>query len=547
MILERLFGMEKRHFAGPITGGNLSNYLYGSPESTTGRVVTVSSALSAAPFWAGLNVLSSDVSQIPLDTYRRRADGGREKAVDHPTFMLLRRHTGQTTSNLWLSITVNQAICYGTSYSQIHRSGPDNYPTKLENIPFTKVRPTRRAGILAYEIIGDDNAVTRRISEDDMFVIPGLMMFYEWGQGLSVVEFAKNTIGQWLAGHEYENAFFKNNGAPVGWITAPPLKDAEAKKNWIKEFQARHTGQGKAHKFGVLDDGQQWIPAGINPKDSMLIDLLKMTKKDVASVLNLPPHKLGDESLVSYSSLEQENQSYLEGGLGVWLSRIEFESNHKLFREDEKQDYFVEFNRNNRLRADTPTRYNVYTLARAAGILSANECRILENLNPYEGGDSYDNPNITIPDDQPDTDEEPEPEANNDRQRVTHRDLLLMQLSRATDRLLYQARSAAKKPDRFLAWLNGIEEDQGIYLRNMLDPVSAAVCVFTEGEPEHLTGELVKWCCGTVRERMLEACECPAAELPGRVSNCQGQITAACRSIATAIVIEGNLEWNTEK
>jgi hypothetical protein len=38
-------------------------------------------------------------------------------------------------------------------------------------------------------------------------------------------------------------------------------------------------------------------------------------------------------------------------------------------------------------------RYAAYQIGISSRILNANECRSLEDLNPYQGGDAYENPN----------------------------------------------------------------------------------------------------------------------------------------------------------
>jgi hypothetical protein len=47
------------------------------------------------------------------------------------------------------------------------------------------------------------------------------------------------------------------------------------------------------------------------------------------------------------------------------------------------------------LRADMASRFQAYGLAIQNRIMNPNEVRKLENLNAYDGGDSYENPNIT--------------------------------------------------------------------------------------------------------------------------------------------------------
>lgn len=63
-----------------------------------------------------------------------------------------------------------------------------------------------------------------------------------------------------------------------------------------------------------------------------------------------------------------------------------------LFTETEKKAFFVKFNLNGRLRGDAATRAAFYQTMRQNGIMSANEIRVLEDMNtiPDElGGGKY--------------------------------------------------------------------------------------------------------------------------------------------------------------
>jgi HK97 family phage portal protein len=87
-------------------------------------------------------------------------------------------------------------------------------------------------------------------------------------------------------------------------------------------------------------------------------------------------------------------------GASFWVNNVrprariyEQEFNWKLLGNDE--NFFTDIDMNALLRSDLKTRYESYSLAIQNRILNPNEARRLENLNPYPGGDTYENPNIT--------------------------------------------------------------------------------------------------------------------------------------------------------
>jgi hypothetical protein len=76
----------------------------------------------------------------------------------------------------------------------------------------------------------------------------------------------------------------------------------------------------------------------------------------------------------------------------VW----EEECDTKLLTEREQQSgYYFKFNDGALLRSDKETTMRTINMGIASRVLSPNEGRELVDMNPYEGGDSYENPAIT--------------------------------------------------------------------------------------------------------------------------------------------------------
>jgi phage portal protein BeeE len=64
----------------------------------------------------------------------------------------------------------------------------------------------------------------------------------------------------------------------------------------------------------------------------------------------------------------------------------------KLFEPDERDDFYSEFLVDDLLKADIAARATAYSQLIAARVLNANEARARENLPPYAGGDTFENP-----------------------------------------------------------------------------------------------------------------------------------------------------------
>ena len=54
--------------------------------SATGVDVSPSTAMQSACVFACVNVLAQDIASLPLVTYRRLPNGGKERAYEHPLY-----------------------------------------------------------------------------------------------------------------------------------------------------------------------------------------------------------------------------------------------------------------------------------------------------------------------------------------------------------------------------------------------------------------------------------------------------------------------------
>jgi hypothetical protein len=94
---------------------------------------------------------------------------------------------------------------------------------------------------------------------------------------------------------------------------------------------------------------------------------------------------VGDLTRSSFSNIEQQSLDFLTNGLMPYLRRIESSIARDLLEGDD--EYFAEFDTRGVLRADAAGRGSYYNTLWNLGVLSVNEIRSLENLNPVESGD----------------------------------------------------------------------------------------------------------------------------------------------------------------
>ena len=102
--------------------------------TSSGVNVNPQSAMTYAPVYRAVNLISQDVAKLPLVVYRRNGEG-KDKATQHPAYRVLRYQTSSTMSAFEFKATLTaDALLYGSGYAAIIRN---NAGTAQELIPLS--------------------------------------------------------------------------------------------------------------------------------------------------------------------------------------------------------------------------------------------------------------------------------------------------------------------------------------------------------------------------------------------------------------------------
>ena len=372
-----------------------SGYAFYMGGTTSGKVVTERSAMQMTAVYSCVRILAEAVAGLPLHLYRYRDDGGKEKAIDHPLYLLLHDEPNpEMSSFVFRETLMTHLLLWGNAYAQIIRNGKGEVVALYPLMP-NKMSVDRDAdGRLYYTYqrsseeapIAEGSKVI--LSPKDVLHIPGLG--FDGLVGYSPIAMAKNAIGLAIATEEYGSKFFANGATPSGILEYPgTVKDPEkVRDSWTRGF----SGSGNAHKVAVLEEGMKYTPISISPEQAQFLETRKFQINEIARIFRVPPHMVGDLDKSSFSNIEQQSLEFVKYTLDPWVIRWEQSLMRALFTEEEKQSYFLKFNVEGLLRGDYASRMNGYATARQNGWMSANDIRELENLDhiPAEdGGDLY--------------------------------------------------------------------------------------------------------------------------------------------------------------
>lgn len=360
----------------------------------TGVRVNGFTALGNCHVWKALNVLAGDVGQLPVKLFRKHE--GRSKEVENIAEIDCLR----VEPNPWMVPSVYKETCmwvaalWGNSLTWVFRPTP-------QVIRLVPLRPDRVAIQLADELTGDfyytyttSTGAKIPLDREEVCHIPGLSSNGIWG--MSLLEIAKNVLGSTLALDRYINRSFANGSRPGGVIKHPKHPGPEAINNFRREWNEIHQGVENAHKVAILADGMDFIPLFMSMVDAQAAELRTLDREFIAELFNLPLFKLNSlEHSSTRSNLEQQNQDYLQGSLMRWLNRFAEEWQRKILSPAQRKDgYYYRWITEALLRGDTASRFTSYGAAIQNRIMNPNEAREKEDMEPYEGGDEYGNPNI---------------------------------------------------------------------------------------------------------------------------------------------------------
>ena len=373
-------------------GSNFSFFMGGS---TSGKPVNERSAMQMTAVYSCVRILAEAIAGLPLHLYKYTESGGKEKACDHPLYLLLHDEPNpEMSSFVFRETLMTHLLLWGNAYAQIIRNGKGEVIALYPLMPNKMTVDRDENGHLYYTYQrANEEAHTMEgtsviLKPYDVLHIPGLG--FDGLVGYSPIAMAKNAIGMAIACEEFGAKFFANGAAPSGVLEHPgTIKDPTRVRD---AWQSQFGGSSNSGKVAVLEEGMKYTPISISPEQAQFLETRKFQINEIARIFRVPPHMVGDLEKSSFSKIEQQSLEFVKYTLDPWVIRWEQSMTRALLTLDDKKEYFIKFNLEGLLRGDYQSRMNGYSIARQNGWMSANDIRELENLDriPAElGGDLY--------------------------------------------------------------------------------------------------------------------------------------------------------------
>jgi HK97 family phage portal protein len=384
MIMDILSSMMPARRA--IDFGPLSDFWY-NPVGTTsssGIVVKPNNAMGVSAVFACIRILSEVMGSLDIRLMQRNAKAEATEADDHDFYKpLLYAPNRWQTPLEWQEMGMAHLCLRGNFYCRIVWS------SDLDQYEFLPMNPDR----LKVEFAEPDAirysytpkvGVTYRIPNDQILHVRGLTI--DGVTGVSVLEYARNTVGSAIAQETHGASLFRNGALPAFWISRPMEKrwTSEAASTFRTQWRTLHGGADNSGNPPILLDGMEIHELGLTNKDSQWLEARQFQAKEICRFFRVPPHMIGAEDAAPSSTVEQMSLEFVLYTLAPWAVRWQQSLNRDLQLRDE---YYTQISLSDLLKADTNTQYTTNNIAVQGGVLTVNEARARIGYGPIEGGD----------------------------------------------------------------------------------------------------------------------------------------------------------------
>ena len=361
-------------------------------ETVAGVTISPDNAMQLSAVYACVRVIAETIASLPLMIYQHTKDGGKEAKPKHPLYPILHNAPNSLqTSFEHREMYMGQTLLRGNAYDYISRDRADRI---LELIPLdpSKITIWIEKGKKKFEY-KPQNEKEKWFAQNEVWHKKGLSL--DGYVGISPIEKAKEVFGLSKAQEEYGARFFRNNARPSGILKTPAILKTEQQEKLKESWQDAFTDENQ-QKVALMMGDLSWEQVSLSNEDSQFLESRTFQIEEIARIFRVPSILIGHpDKTMTYASAEQFMLSFVVHTIRPWLVRLEQSMNQSLLSEsDRKKGIFIEHKVEGLLRGDIKSRYEAYAIARQNTWMNANEIRRLENMNPREGGDIYENPNI---------------------------------------------------------------------------------------------------------------------------------------------------------
>ena len=350
--------------------------------TTSGKTITETSMMTLSAAWGCCRVLTETIGAVPWDVFESDGKGNFKKTTDHPVADVLTFMPNANMTPLELKETKGLNLCQNGNAYSFREFRPNGDLISTTPIPSSNVDPKQR----------DDGTVYYRVLEGGQWTdYPQEKIWHVKGFGnngligLSPIGAAREAMGVAMAMDEFGARFFSQGGMPSGIVTVDKFLNDNQRAIARENLQQLMNGLGNAHKFALFEGGMKPEPwAAANLDEMQFILGRKFSIQEICRFYRVPPHMVADLDRATFSNIEQMSLEFIMYTMLPYFRRFEESASRWLFKAADRRKFYLRFNYEGLLRADSAGRATFLSQMLQNGVMSRNEVRGKEMLSRSE-------------------------------------------------------------------------------------------------------------------------------------------------------------------
>lgn len=332
--------------------------------------------------WRLANLVANQIGRMPWHAFRERGGGPAEKLVPQPPLLAYPVASDEAGLEAWRSMALDR-LWHGNAVALIASRSPLGWPTGIALVDAESARVHRfGAAITGYDMPPPG------FSEGEIGYWIGGRWYHRYevihwrgptrpGQlrGMGILENHFEALSRAKALDSAASAV-SSAGVPTGLLESlnPDLTKVEA-----EELKTSWTTAQRTRSVAVLNPSTRFTPIAWNPTETQLLESRQYSLIDWANIFGLPvTYANGQNASRVYANIVDQGHELLRyGAVGDLVA--EFEG---LMTAQFPRGTYVKGNQDHLLRPDTKGRYEAHAIAIAAGFMSPDEVRELEEREP---------------------------------------------------------------------------------------------------------------------------------------------------------------------
>lgn len=329
-----------------------------------------------------VDYIARNASQLPLKLFERVSDDEREARGDHPAAKTMQHPYPGVPPKRWIFNLIADFLLYDNAYAVKFNNA--NRTRSLVRVPphMIGLVSSSKFTIEGYRVHREDGSTypeTGMIAPEDIIHWSGYNPD-DPRVGLSQLETLREILSEEAAAVTASTELLKSGLQKNGWVYRPleaPDWGTAGREHFEQDLYNRVTGSSK--RWPVLEEGMEIRDLGVTPKDAEMLEGRRFTKETVAAEYGLETVPPEDE--------EGRKQFHADVLAPLTEDLAEVLDLNLLQAEYAADDFYFEFDLNEKLRGDPIQRFQAITAAVGAPWLLRNEARAMENRPPVDDGD----------------------------------------------------------------------------------------------------------------------------------------------------------------